>query len=278
MASGLKYFLSDKPKVPKFKPIDIGKETTAAATENLAALPSVSEFASEFNRLSGNQLRDALEQMLPGYGSLRDDITQQIKSYMRGEVPADVENLLQRRAAERGIALGGAGSEFNENQFLRNLGLTSLELTQRGLDSASRWIAQNAAMTPVYNMNQAFLPIQDRIGLRERENQFAWQRNWLKNQISAVPWGWQAAVINIADNVQAIGHSVLSAYAGGAVGGGGGMGGMGGGGGGGNSTGGMTNWSQFGGPTPNAAGFNSPGTGFSPVNTSNAFGQIRAAY
>jgi hypothetical protein len=259
MASGLKYFLSDKPKVPVFNPLDIGKETTDAAKENLAALPSVAEFAQKFNELSGDQLRDALEGMLPGYSDLSSAITQQIKSYMRGEVPKDVENLLQRRAAERGISIGGQGSEFNENQFLRNLGLTSLQLTQQGLDAASRWIGQNASMTPVYNMNQAFLPIQNRIALREQEKQFSWQRNWLKNQIAAVPWGVEGWAINLADRVESIGYQVVSSYAGMATGGG--MGG----GGGGAAMGAMKGGSGGGGGG-GGFNFNTPSTDFGPAN------------
>jgi hypothetical protein len=269
MASGLKYFLSDKPKVPKFERVDIGKETKTAAEENLAALPSVAAFAEKFNQLSGQQLRDQLEGMLPGYSNLSAAITKQIQSYMRGEVPSDVENLLQRRAAERGISIGGQGSEFNENQFLRNLGLTSLQLTQQGLDSASRWIAQNASMTPVYNMNQAFLPIQDRIGLKERENQFAWKRNWLKNQIAAVPWGVEGWAINLADRIESIGYQVVSSYAGMATGGG--MGGGGGGGGGGDQSAPM----QWGG-IPSTLGQSysqpNPGTGYAPQMPSQGFG------
>jgi hypothetical protein len=222
----------DKPKVPRFKPIDIGKETATASEENLAALPGVAEFSSQFNKLAGQQLRDALEGMLPGYSDLNAGITQQIKSLLSGQVPKDVENLLQRRAAERGLSIGAQGSEFGDNQFLRNLGLTSLQLTQQGLDSASRWIGQNAAMTPTYNMNQAFLPLQDRIGLRERENQFAWQRNWLRNQVHAMPSPSQQAyaqgITSEFEMITQLAGSVAGYAAGGAAGGGGGGGGGGG--------------------------------------------------
>jgi hypothetical protein len=226
MASMLHALLADKPKVPQFKKVDFGKETAAMTAENQANLPAVAAFAEDFNKLSSDQLLAALERMMPGYSSIRDKGTAQIKSLMAGEVPKDVESLLERRAAERGVTLGyGGGSDFGENQFLRNLGLTSLDITQKGLDTAMRWMGIAASTTPVFNMASAFVPVTQRVGIRAAENQFQFQRDWLKNQIAAIPEGAEAALITLADNIEEIGRSVLTSYAGGAMGGGGGGGG-----------------------------------------------------
>src|SRR5688572_22554068 len=139
MSSMLHSLLADKPKVPQFKKVDFGKETADALEENQENLPAAAAFSEEFNRLSGTQLNAALERMLPGYASLRDKATGNISSMLRGELPEDVENRIERLAAERGISTGTSGSSFDEFGAVRNLGLTSLDISQRGLDSAMRW-------------------------------------------------------------------------------------------------------------------------------------------
>lgn len=230
MASMLHSLLSEKPKVPQFKKVDFGAETEDMLAENQENLPAAAAFAEEFNRLSGDQLNAALERMLPGYANLRDQTTGNINSMLSGKLPTDVENRIERYAAERGINTGTAGSDFGEHAAVRNLGLTSLQLSQQGLDSAMRWIESSASRTPTYNMASSFVPIQQRVGIRASENQFQFQRDWLKNKVDAIPEGWEAALITLADNIEEIGSSILSSYAGGAVGG------MGGGGGGGGSS------------------------------------------
>jgi hypothetical protein len=199
--------------------------------ENLKNLPAASAFADKFNQLSGDQLNAALERMLPGYASLRDKSTSNISSMLRGELPTDVENLIERQSAERGIDTGTSGSDFGEFGAVRSLGLTSLELTQKGLDSAMRWIESSASRTPVYNMASSFVPISQRVNIRAQENQFQFQRDWMKNQIDAVPWGVEGWAINLADRIESIGYQVVASYAGAYTGGGGMMGGGGGGGG-----------------------------------------------
>jgi len=219
--------LGEKPKVPQFKPVDVGKETGKSITENTQNLPALAEFASKFNELSADQMLAALEKMLPGYANLRDKGTANITAMLGGEVPKDVENRLARKAAERGVTLGTSGSGMAENDFLRNFGLTSLQLTQQGLDSASRWMNESAARTPTFDMASAFLPIQARVGLRAAENQFSFQRNWLANQISAMPSPTESAWANaVTSDI-----GILSSAAGSAVGGAAGAGGGGGGGG-----------------------------------------------
>lgn len=221
ISSGLGLY-GDKPSVPKFKPIDIGKETAASITENTQNLPAVAEFAEKFNELSADQMLAALERMLPGYAGLRDAGTANIASLLRGEVPADVESRLSRKAAERGVTLGTAGSGMAESDFLRNFGLTSLQLTQQGLDSASRWMGEAASRTPVFNMGQAFVPIGTRIGLRAAEQQMGWQRDWLAQQIKAMPSPEQQAWSNAIASESSMLSSAAGSVVGGAAGGGGG--------------------------------------------------------
>lgn len=243
MASGLKYFLSDKPRVPKFERIDFEQEQADAIAQNTAALPGLSALADQTNRISTDQLNAALERMLPGYGSMRNKVTENISSYLRGEIPKDVQQGIQRRAAEKGITTGTSGSQFDEFGELRNLGITSLELQQQGLNAAGRWLESIASRTPTFNITSMFISPQERIAVKQQENQFKFQRDWLRNQIKAVPWGVEGWAINLADRIESIGYQVVSSYAGGATGGGGMMGG--GGGGGGQQQSNDTQWPSF---------------------------------
>jgi hypothetical protein len=59
-------------------------------------------------------------------------VGQNIQSETAGQLPADVISLLTQQGAERGIATGSPGSPNSNAAFLRALGLTSLDMTQRG--------------------------------------------------------------------------------------------------------------------------------------------------
>lgn len=64
-------------------------------------------------------------------GNLPTDLLGQtagnLSGALRGELPADVLNLLQQQAAEYGVGGGTSGSQFAGYAGLRNLGLTSLD-------------------------------------------------------------------------------------------------------------------------------------------------------
>lgn len=164
-----------KPIVPGA--IDYTKDLADAIRTNKDLLPSLSEFA----KLSTEEMANLLEISFPGYKSTRDNISENIRSMVAGEVPADVQLQLERKAAERGVTLGYGGSQFGDNQFLRNFGLTSLQLTQQGLDSASKWI--NQAQNVSLDFSKFFLNKEDAM----RRTEFNWQRDWLAAQVKAAP-------------------------------------------------------------------------------------------
>lgn len=89
-----------------------------------------------------------LEKIFPGAKSQREIAARATKSYLRGEIPKDVQNQIMRSVAE----LGGAGFRpteegvpqaggFQAAQGLlaRQLGLTSLDLQLRGQDLSQSW-------------------------------------------------------------------------------------------------------------------------------------------
>lgn len=227
----------EKPKVPDFYPIDPQSEQRTAISGNLAALPDLQELASKVNAFTSDELLKQLNKLYPGYSDLVQRQLGKTKELLSGEIPADVLRQLRQQSAEMATTTGTSGSSFATNQVLRNLGLTSLNLVNEGMNAASRWIAQANARSPIMDFTSMFITPSQQIATSQWNRSNQWNQQWLKNQIDAMPEGWEQAVQGLLDWVATTGSQVVGAYAGGAVGGGVGgmMGGMGGGGGGGGS-------------------------------------------
>ena len=232
MASALTtaFFSGGKPKIPEYPLVDIAGEQTAAVKENRSSLPGIENLASRVNAFSSAELMKQLEKALPGYGALLAKGTETIGSQLRGEIPEDVSRAISQATAERSRAGGYAGSEVGRNLTARDLGLTSLDITNRGLASAERWLAQAQSRAPLFDFTSMFVTPAQRISVKLQENANVFNRNLLKARIDALPSPAEAAAGQFFDTIEETGRSVLMMYAGGQMGG---MGGMGGGGGGG---------------------------------------------
>lgn len=219
------FFSGSKPKVPNLETINFESEQAAAIGQNIKSLPALTRLGSKVDDWNTSELLKNLEKMLPGYSGLRDSITSTLQSQLKGEIPDDVSQQVQRLSAESARAGGYSGSEASRNLTARDLGLTSLDITNRALDTTSRWLQQARAGAPTFDVTSMFVTPAQRIGVKLHENQMKFQRDWMQNQIDALPEPWEAAVGEIFDSIEEVGQSVVSAYAGGAVGGMGGGGG-----------------------------------------------------
>ena len=226
--------LRDVPKAPKYNVLDFEEEQRKQAQANINTLPYLQPLARDINRFMAEETEQSLRQALPG---AYDQIQQNIKSALEGQIPEDVEEGIRRRGAEMGVARGTSGSQGQQYSTLRDLGLTSLSRSDFGVQAAERWLQM--ARSPIFDISSGFVPIQQRMNIRLEEQKRLFERQWLRNKLSSIPQGAEAALITLFDNIEEIGSSVLSAYAGGAMGGmgGGGSGGGGGGGGGGGESG-----------------------------------------
>jgi hypothetical protein len=223
--SGFAELLKKKPRVPEYPTVDIEREQIDQAKANQESLLYLQPLATDINRFMAQETEQNLRRALPG---AYDQIQGNIQAALKGQIPQDVEEGLRRRRAELGISRGTSGSQGEEFAALRDLGLTSLSRSDFGLQAAERWM--QVARSPTFDITSGFVPIQQRISLKAQENQMKFQRDWLRNQIHAIPSGWKAVAIKVLDYVADVGTAALSMYMGGAMGGGGG--GMGGGGGG----------------------------------------------
>jgi hypothetical protein len=239
-----------KPVVPDLPSLSLPVEQQKALAANLAAIPQAEQIAGRVNLFNQQQLDQMLENVIPNYKALTTDISQNISQMAAGQVPTDVQGQIQRSAAARALGGGYAGTEAQKNLVARDLGLTSLDLTQKGLASAESWMrtASSIYEPGMFNVTSMFVSPAQQAGFDVAERQSQFQRQWMQNQISAMP---DPTAVGIWNATWSVVDAALSAYTGSSVDlgristqgsmGGGGMsfgGGGGGGGGGGFSLGG----------------------------------------
>lgn len=178
----------EKPKVPTFKPINVQTEGAKAIAANLENLPAAENLASQYNLFNTEQIQKMLEQAIPGYASLTGKVTSVIGSEVAGQIPKDVSAQVQLSDAAKALAGGYSGAGMHGNLVARDLGLTSLDLTQRGLSAAESWIStMDRLFAPgQFNLSSMFITpqFQTQVDIQQQESQ--WGVNWLKNQIAAM--------------------------------------------------------------------------------------------
>ncbi len=229
--ASLPVFQGKKPEVPEFAPINAQAEQNRAIGGNVAAFAGASRLGGMVNTFNQGQLLTMLRAAIPGYDDIMNKGSGLVQSYLRGEVPKDVQDQIGRNAAERSLSGGYGGSGMARNLEARDLGLTSLQLTQEGLSSAQRWMdSATARATPqMFDVTSMFISPTQQIETSFRESNRRWERDWLAAKINAAPEPWAAHLGQTLDSIADTALSMLASYGGGMMGGGGGGGGMGGG-------------------------------------------------
>lgn len=164
-----------RPEVPKSP--DYGEYVGKALDSDIFNMPKIEELASKATML----YRDMLNISSPGATDLIDKGTANINSMLSGELPADVQAQISKYGDEASRAGGYGGSLFAGAKTARDLGMTSLDMSQRGLAAAERWLAQAHGRT--FDFSRMFLDKGDAI----RQAEFNWSRDWLDAQVKAGP-------------------------------------------------------------------------------------------
>ncbi len=188
-----------KPIVPELK-----DSQQSAIEANLFNLPQAEKLASGVNQFNYDELHKMLVAAIPGYEDILNQQSSLLQSQLRGELPQDVQNAIQRNSAVKSLYGGFGGSGAARNLTARDLGLTSLDLTGRALDSASRWMASTKQLSVPDQFNVASMFITP-------EQQFS--RDWLKAKVDSAP---DPRARGAFDTEMGFIGEVLSAYGGGA--------------------------------------------------------------
>jgi hypothetical protein len=238
---------------------DILRQTTATNYNNLPLNLATANRVNEFNT---NQFLRGANKIQPYFNQLQEQIGRNALSYSRGELPGDVVSSLSRGAASQGfkngIAGGARGGGFNTalgGLNLRNLGLTSLDLSKFGTGLGMQ-ANQNAGNMVPNLFDPASQMISPQLGIGSAFNNAGIINDWnrantqianaeetgnteLLNSILEAQTGGQ---LNQAQSIQSASSSIAGIGSQYASMGGGGMGG----GGGGNSFAGAQAGSQMG--------------------------------
>lgn len=180
-------FITEQPKVPKFTPINAGIEAGKAIRGNIARFGDIAKLGSEVNAFNQAELEKMLESALPGYKSMVGSISNRVGGLLSGEVPKDVSESIGRNAAWQSMAGGYGGSGMGRNLVARDLGLTSLNLIEKGIDAGSRWLATaRGAMTAnQFDATSMFLTPEQQVQTKMFNTAGQFQRDWMKNQLDA---------------------------------------------------------------------------------------------
>lgn len=223
MAFGAEIFgqmIRGKPDVPEFKPIDPATEQGKAITMNLAAEPQAEKLAAGVNQFNRDQINLMLEQSIPGFDQMKGDISSNIEAMLKGEIPSDVQDAIERSDAGKSLESGYGGTGMGRNLVARDLGLTSLNLIDKGITSAESWFkTMDAIEQPgMFNLASMFMTPGQVMAQDTEERNAQFQHDWAKNLID-----WQSSLgYAAADDVQstmAATQSMVLGMAGGMAGG-----------------------------------------------------------
>jgi hypothetical protein len=113
-----------RPDVAPFVPVDLSAETAKAVSANLENFDSITAL---------------LDKYIPGFSDMLQQGTTNALSELQGKLPQDVQDQVQRSSAFAALQGGFGGTAMGHALTARDLGLTSLNLTQLGGNAAQLW-------------------------------------------------------------------------------------------------------------------------------------------
>lgn len=176
--------IAGKPNIPTFNAPTLGQSQTQAISQNTASLPALESLASGYNQFTTDEITKTLGQVIPGFANLTSNVSGKIDSYLKGEIPADVQSQIQENSAAAAETGGVSGSGFGGNITARDLGLTSLSLVDKGISSAQSWIGQMGQMFggKMFNLSSMFVTPQQQFEDTFQSNTAEFQNEYAKDQ------------------------------------------------------------------------------------------------
>jgi len=216
----------DKPVVPYYLPPNTQQSQATAIGNNLANLGGAQALAGRTNQFNQQQAQKAFDEFTGGAGAgLFEQGNQNISDYLSGIVPDDVTAAVNRSSAAKALTGGFGGSEMHGGLTARDLGLTSLDLQKFGVSALPGIISsqQNARGARMMDPSSMFMTPTQQLGVDERYNDSLFDRNWMANQIEAMPDPTSVAYAQgISSDIGGVTSALGGMYGGGGGGGGGG--------------------------------------------------------
>ena len=213
-----------KPKeIPEVN-VDVGEEYTKTAKENISLIPTLAELTAKANTVLQDEQIKAMERLVPGVGGLISKGVSGTAELLKGRLPADVLDYLNRKTAEYATSsLGGSrGGSFEGAKFGSDLRGLSMQAFGQGLSAAQSWINM-AKSAPQVDFTSMLINPQFRTQLKFQQEMFNTQIRGYNTKLAAMPEPWQQEVLNSTRALDSIiantAQSVLSSYTGGMMGG-----------------------------------------------------------
>lgn len=137
-----------------------GASASTAIGANLGNLSNILNLGGGVQRFTDQAAINQVRIGLPNYDALVAESSANILQQLQGDVPNDVVNQIIQRAAERGIITGTTGSQSANAAMLRALGLTSLDMMQRGESNLTGAIGRTPR-GPIFNPSGMFISPQE---------------------------------------------------------------------------------------------------------------------
>jgi len=194
-----------KPKIPKFKKVDQAKAQQESIAANLASFDQAKQLADQTTAADQDRLESILSRTMPNYKQMLSGAGSAVQNMISGKLATEDQAMYMRQSAERGGALGLAGSGAGRNLTARDLGLSSLQMTQAGLgafNQLSSNLRQNYTVNPMSTaFSYASTPqyLQNEV----RQNQYAHQAAVGRAQSNAAN-SWQTRLGGFAQSVGGI--------------------------------------------------------------------------
>lgn len=210
-----------KPDVPATPTINAQTAQATSTAGNKQALPGLEDLASTLNTYNQGQRTKAVNAGIPGYAAITGQGSNVLQSELRGELSPDVAASVRRNANTRAFAGGYAGSGAGGNLTARDLGLTSLDLQQRGQALAPGWLsAVNAiGVAPQVNPATGFISPEQQLSVDQTNANNTFSTQWLRNQLAALPDPQMAAIAKDVGGITDLVAAAALAWAGGGIGG-----------------------------------------------------------
>ena len=137
---------------PTAAPLDLNEEAKKAIKGNIENEDDIEALLARANSFNQDQNISLMEKAMPGYGKLSQQLTSTAGDLLTDpySLPQDVEQNIQRLAAERGISAGTKG-EFNDFSLLRDFGINSLDYGQKRIGQAQGITGLLASIAPKVN-------------------------------------------------------------------------------------------------------------------------------
>lgn len=112
--------------------VDVSGATGDALAGREANFERASNVARQQNTFDQQEMERMLEESIPGYKGIQSTRSGNAASFLKGDIPDDVRAQVFRRGAAKAVGGGYGGSDASRNLTARDLGLTSLDLMDRG--------------------------------------------------------------------------------------------------------------------------------------------------